>query len=357
MDEVQRLDRVALLDDAGDVDLARALGYHLDVHVPLGERREHEPGDTDHVAHLMPDQREDGHVAVYGHLYANSAYILRETRGDRETHGAVLLEVLDEAVEHLRREAVADRHADVHLARADEVDDDAKFVERAEDAREEAVAHALAVRVDVQHDDVLLDRDRRRQALALRILRRARECVQRRERHGLRDGVRERRRRRELVRLRVRVDHRPAPARVLDVLDADRDLAPDRLLHRERVHDLAAVVGQLRRLVGRDDGDEARSRDLARVGREDPVDLLPDLQLGRLEADREQRRAQVGVAAPDLAQERAWHRPEEAGDHRDARAALLETLAQGHCQRVVELLREGFLRSNFTVIRGHDVFE
>ena len=68
VNEVQRLDRVALLDDAGDVDLARALGYHLDVHVPLGECRKHEPGDTDHVAHLMPDQREDSHVAVNRHL-------------------------------------------------------------------------------------------------------------------------------------------------------------------------------------------------------------------------------------------------------------------------------------------------
>lgn len=68
MDEVERLDGVAALDDARDVDLVRALADHLDVHVPLRERREHAPCDADHVAHLPADQRQDRHLVVHGHL-------------------------------------------------------------------------------------------------------------------------------------------------------------------------------------------------------------------------------------------------------------------------------------------------
>lgn len=64
MDDVERLDGVAALDDARDVDLVRALAYHLDVHVPLRERREHAPRDADHVAHLLADHRQDRHVVV-----------------------------------------------------------------------------------------------------------------------------------------------------------------------------------------------------------------------------------------------------------------------------------------------------
>ena len=63
----------------------------------------------------------------------------------RATHGAGLFELAHDARERLTVEDVLDRHADVHLARADEVDDDAEPIERAEDAREEAVRDALAV--------------------------------------------------------------------------------------------------------------------------------------------------------------------------------------------------------------------
>lgn len=68
VDEVEGLDGVAPVDDARDVDLVRALAYHLNVHVPLAQRGEHAPGDTDHVPHRLPDQREDRHVADHGDL-------------------------------------------------------------------------------------------------------------------------------------------------------------------------------------------------------------------------------------------------------------------------------------------------
>ena len=78
------------------------------------------------------------------------------------------------------------------------------------------------------------------------------------------------------------------------------------------MHDLAPIIRQLRRLLGRDERDQARGRHLARVRGEDPVHLLPDLQLRRAEARSEQRRGEVRVAAPDLPQERAGDGAEEA---------------------------------------------
>lgn len=72
MDKVERFDGVATVDDAGYVDLVGALADHLDVHVSLRKRREHAPGDADHVAHLFAHHREDRHVAVHRHLKGTS---------------------------------------------------------------------------------------------------------------------------------------------------------------------------------------------------------------------------------------------------------------------------------------------
>lgn len=77
------------------------------------------------------------------------------------------------------------------------------------------------------------------------------------------------------------------------------------------MHDLAAVIRQLRRLLRGDDGDETRGGHLARVGGEYPVDFFPDLELGGLQACGEQGGAEVGVAATDLAEEGAGDWAEE----------------------------------------------
>jgi hypothetical protein len=66
------------------------------------------------------------------------------------THSANLPEVAQQALEHALIQgrvacAALKRHADMHLAGADQVDDDAKAIERREDAREEAVRDRLAV--------------------------------------------------------------------------------------------------------------------------------------------------------------------------------------------------------------------
>jgi hypothetical protein len=55
--QIQRLDRVPGFNNTGDVDLARALAYHLNIDVSLCERREHSSCYTNHIAHLSSDQR------------------------------------------------------------------------------------------------------------------------------------------------------------------------------------------------------------------------------------------------------------------------------------------------------------
>ena len=72
MDEVESLDGIAPVDDARDINLVRALADHLDVHVTLTKRGEHAARDTDHVAHRLPDEREDRHVAAHGDLRSST---------------------------------------------------------------------------------------------------------------------------------------------------------------------------------------------------------------------------------------------------------------------------------------------
>jgi hypothetical protein len=55
----------------------------------------------------------------------------------------------------------------VHLARTNQVDNDAETVECAKDAREEAVGNALPVRIYVENDDAFLDGDRSGETFAL----------------------------------------------------------------------------------------------------------------------------------------------------------------------------------------------
>jgi hypothetical protein len=69
MNQVQSFDRVSSLDHTRDVDLARALGDHLDVHTPLGESREHASCYAYKVTHLLADEGEDGHLSVDGDLW------------------------------------------------------------------------------------------------------------------------------------------------------------------------------------------------------------------------------------------------------------------------------------------------
>lgn len=222
------------------------------------------------------------------------------------------------AIEH-----VLDRHADVDLAGADQVHDDAEAVEGAEYAREEAVRDALAVRLDVQHDDALLDRHCRREPFARRS--EATVGVHSSREDAVDDGGGRRAKvgqRGFRLEVRLWIDDRTPAAWVFDVLDAYGDFPPDDLVsvfyllvntfsrpvrghgaclfHRKWVDDLAAVVGQLGSLFGRDDRDEARSDYFARVCCEDSVDFFPYLQLGCPQTRSQQRSCQVGIPATHL---------------------------------------------------------
>lgn len=145
------------------------------------------------------------------------------------THRTDLAQLLDHLVNVPPHQTGMNRHRDVHLARRDEVDDDPKAVERAENASEEPMRDGLPVRVDVDDDNVVLDRHRCREVLGESL-----------DGSGGRCEVGRLGRRR---RVRLRVDDRSSSERVLDVLDPDGNLGADNLLHGEGVNDLAAVVG------------------------------------------------------------------------------------------------------------------
>ena len=81
MDKVEGLDGVAGVEDARDVDLVRALADHLDVNVALRERREHAPGDSDHISHLLSHHGQYRHVAMHGYLKTGVS-------AQAHTHGA-----------------------------------------------------------------------------------------------------------------------------------------------------------------------------------------------------------------------------------------------------------------------------
>ena len=68
VNQIERFQGVPTVYDAGNIDLVGALADHLNIHIALREGCEHATCDTDHVAHLPPNKRQDGHVAVYGDL-------------------------------------------------------------------------------------------------------------------------------------------------------------------------------------------------------------------------------------------------------------------------------------------------
>jgi hypothetical protein len=152
---------------------------------------------------------------------------------ERKTHDADFLQFAYEVRLHLAIEYVLDRHADENLAGTDQVHYDAEAVERAEYAGEEAVGDALPVRLHVQHDDALLDRNRGRETLEQHPPRGAgaiggsvAECPGN-EGHTEAKAILKRHRRLEI---RFRIDDSASAARIFDVLDAYGDFSADDLV-------------------------------------------------------------------------------------------------------------------------------
>lgn len=76
--------------------------------------------------------------------------------------------------------------------------------------------------------------------------------------------------------------------------------------------DLGAVVSELGGLLGGDHRQQTSRRDLAGIGSEDTVDLLPNLQLRGRETDSAKGSAEIAVATTDLGQKRAGDDSKEA---------------------------------------------
>ena len=194
-----------------------------------------------------------------------------ETR-ESETYGTTALQLLDQSIKQALAQTILNRHTDMHLARADEIDYHAELVECAKDSGEKAMRDALAVRMHVQDRNVLLDCHSRRQLLTIsrvpKCCRRRLEEVEWRCRLNLecRD-----------VDVWVRMNNCSSACRILDVLDANWDFTADDLLHREWVNNLAPIVRQLRGLVRRDDRYQTGGGHFTRVRCEYTIDFFPDL--------------------------------------------------------------------------------
>lgn len=281
------------------------------------------------------------------------------------THGAALCEVVHDPVQHFAMYArlrtalgsTLDGHADMDLAGAHEVDDDVVAVEHAKDAGEEAMRDACAIRVDVEDDDVVLDG----------------HCG------GETDGAAWPAKRiggvGEVKERWVGVDDGAGARGVLDVLDADWDVFANDLIHGEGVDDLAAIVGELGGLGGRDEGDEPGGGHFAGVCGEYPVDFFPDLELSGAKAGGEEGRKKIGVASADLTKKRARDSAEEAwrsrgmkqkrkkggggrtGEDRNAGGTKADTVGGGVCDGVEESLVEAAALADDVVDEGQDVFE
>lgn len=211
-------------------------------------------------------------------------------------------------------------------------------IQDAEDVHQESVSTGTLVAVDVQNNDVVLDGDSsgapgRVQGIQKTGRARAEEPVSER---GVRfqglDTVRE--------------DDGASTARVHDVLDADRDAGANDLLHGEGMDDLRAVEGQLSSLRGRNAGEQSSRRDLARVGGEDAIDFLPDLQLPGLGANCNQRSAEISISTADGVQQTTWNVAEESSDDWHLVAACLDLSGQCCSQISIELLVQALLGSS-----------
>lgn len=53
MYQIESFDCISRLDNTGDVYLACALTYHLNIYVPLCKRSEHPPRNPNHISHLF----------------------------------------------------------------------------------------------------------------------------------------------------------------------------------------------------------------------------------------------------------------------------------------------------------------
>ena len=236
-------------------------------------------------------------------------------------------------------------HGDVDLRGRNKIHGQMPTIQDAEDVHQEAVSTGTLVAVNVQHNNVVLDRNSSRALGRVQRTQKARGA-------SAEETVPERRVRFQCLQV-VREDDGSCTARVYDVLDADGDACTDDLLHGEGVNDLGAIEGQLSSLRGRNAGEQCSGWDLARVGGEDAIDFLPDLEFPGLDTNCNQCSAEIGVSASNGVQKASRDVAKEASNDWNLVAACLDLSRQSCSQIRVELLVQALLGC----VEGDDIGE
>ena len=338
MQHVHGPDGILLLNHAADVNLARTygkaasvsahpltttnrtLGYHFNINIRFGQRTKHLPGNANHVFHLLAHQTQNGQVS--DHIDGSVATQLSDRRPQRV--------VLDFRVQG---------HRHMHLGCGDKVDAELVLVQDREYPGQEAVAQGLAVGVHIEDYDVVLGGDGRwslRARLQERVVRPIAEVS-----GDLGRGLL------ALAGQRIGKDHGAVAGGIFDVLYPDGDACPYDLFHGEWMDNLVdhvssatthpgspnlgSIVGEFGSLFRRDDGDQSCSDDFLGVCRKYSIHLLPHLELVRVEAHGQQGRAQVGVPAPNRAQQASGDDTEITFSERPPSAVLVGSNS-GNCE-------------------------
>jgi hypothetical protein len=85
-----------------------------------------------------------------------------------------------------------------------------------------------------------------------------------------------------------------------DVFDTGWNIGAIDLIHSEGMNYFGAVKGQLGRFSWGDRVEDTGLGDLSRVGGEDPIDLLPNLQFESLESNGNNCGAKIRIASTNL---------------------------------------------------------
>lgn len=327
--------RLALLNDARDVDLTGSLRDHLDVDALLPKSTEEAATDADHAAELAAHQGNDGHVRDEIDV-APDAEVVDSTLERLILDAQLLL-----AVAGQQRDFRVQGHGNVDLGRRDEVDAQTVLVQNAEDGHEEAVSTRALLAVHVKHSDATLDGHGCR-TLGRVVLAQV----------GDRAVAEEACLSTHLAVVDVRVDDSAGVTRVHDVLDPNRDAGTDDLVHGEGVDNLGTVEGQFGSLAGGDGVKEAGGGHLAWISREDTIDFLPDLKLLSTQTNGSKSRTQVGVTSADALEKASRNSAKVTGDDRHSIVAVsVDTLGDRESQVLVEVVVEA-LRNQ---LEGDDV--
>jgi hypothetical protein len=340
VDHVKRSVGLGLFDDARNVDLAGTLRDHLNVDAVLTENTKEAAADADHATQLATDKTNDGKTRDKVDITPNTEVVDGTLEGSRLD---LNLFRVGTGTRQERNFGVQS-HGHMDFGRRDEVDRQMPLIENREDGHEEAVGTRALLRVHVEHGNTALDGDSGG-TLGSVVGAETDQTAVAEERRLL------------LAKIGcIGPDHGTLVARVLDVLDADRNAGLDDLVHGEGVDDFRSIEGQFGSLGWGDRGQQTSGRYLARVCSEDTIDLLPDLQFRGANADSNQGGAKVGVATSNLSKETARDVAEVASNDGNGIAAGVDSSCKRLGQVAVERVVNAFADVEVDDIAQIDVF-